>query len=234
MHIFYTTEFKGSTCYLNEFESRHLAKALRLKEGDTVQIINGSGTLFEGVIRDLAGKRTKVEIINSQDNYNSRNYNLHIAIAPTKSMDRFEWFVEKAVEFGVDEITPIICDHSERRNINTERVKKIVISAMKQAVKAKGTTVNSPLKFNNFMDHDYHQNRFIAHCNIARDLDSLNKIYKPGSDAIILIGPEGDFSPAEVSMAKINHFIPVNLGISRLRTETAGVAVCSLLYFMNH
>ena len=206
---------------------------LRLKEGDTVQIINGSGTLYEGKIIDLAGKKAKVRIVNELKDYKSRNYLLHIAIAPTKSMDRFEWFVEKAVEFGIDEITPIICDHSERRVIKTERIRKIIISAMKQSVKAKETIIHPALEFDNFINQNLPQNRFIAHCSMCESTDGLSNIYKHGNDATILIGPEGDFSSGEVAAAKQNHFIPVHLGNSRLRTETAGVAACSLIYFQN-
>lgn len=233
MHIFYSTETDNNTFILNEEESRHLSRVLRLKEGDNVQIINGSGTLYEGRITDLTGKQAKVEIVNKVKDYNCKNYYLHIAIAPTKSMDRFEWFVEKSVEFGIDEITPLVCDHSERRIIKTERVKKIIISAMKQSVKAKEPVINPAVEFGNFFTRDLPQNRFIAHCSIYGNTYGLNNVYKPGTDTIILIGPEGDFSSAEVAVAEQHNFIPVNLGKSRLRTETAGVAVCSLIYFQN-
>ena len=206
---------------------------LRLKKGDTVQIINGSGTLYEGIITDPAGKRAKVRIVSELKNHKGKNYLLHIAIAPTKSMDRFEWFVEKAVEFGIDEITPIICDHSERRIIKAERIRKIIVSAMKQSVKAKETIIHPALEFGIFINQNLPQNRYIAHCSIHGSTNGLNSIYKPGSDAIILIGPEGDFSSAEVAVAEQHQFIPVHLGNSRLRTETAGVAACSLIYFQN-
>lgn len=233
MHIFYSTEIVNNTFFLHEDESRHLSRVLRLKEGDMVKIINGSGTLYEGIISDLTGKRVKVEIVTTLKDYKFRNYYLHIAIAPTKSMDRFEWFVEKAVEFGIDEITPLICDHSERRIIKTERIRKIIISAMKQSIKAKETVIHPTSEFNIFINQKLPPDRFIAHCTRYESRDALNDIYKPGNDATILIGPEGDFSSAELTAAEQNNFIPVHLGNSRLRTETAGVAACSLIYFQN-
>ena len=232
MNLFYSAKIAGPTHQLNEEESRHIAKVLRLKPGDTIFLTDGNGNLFETVISENNGKSCIVSIVNSLMEYNKRSFRLHIAIAPTKSTDRFEWFLEKATEIGIDEITPLICEHSERKHIKTERLNKVIIAAMKQSLKAYLPTFNEPVKFSDFTRQSHTGQKMIAWCK-EDSTEELKKNYIKGSDALILIGPEGDFSPEEVMTAIHNGFVPVNLGKSRLRTETAGIIACHTCNLIN-
>jgi 16S rRNA (uracil1498-N3)-methyltransferase len=164
--------------------------------------------------------------------YLKQNYFLHIGIAPTKSMDRFEWFLEKAVEIGIDEITPVFCAHSERIKMKTDRLQKILISAMKQSLKAYLPKLNEPSDLKSLLLKDLKGQKFIAYCESGEE-DELQRVYRRGEDAVILIGPEGDFSSEEVSIAEKKEFIPISLGKSRLRTETAGIVACHTILLMN-
>ncbi len=233
MHIFYSNLYDGNTFTLDEAESIHLSRVLRLRPGDIATVINGSGSLFNCRVIEAAKKLSKLEVISVTENYKKRDYSLHIAIAPTKSIDRFEWFLEKSVEIGVDKITPVICDRSERRVTKTERSKKIIISAMKQSIKASDTIISEAVPFYKIIEDCTEMNRFIAHCSDSANKEELSGLLKPGSDGIVLIGPEGDFTGNEVNMAVKKGFIEVNLGPSRLRTETAGITACSMYYFIN-
>lgn len=219
---------------LNEEESKHCIRVLRLGSGDHIQITDGKGNLSEGIIDASDKGKISVHIFNTVYEYQKRNYNLHLAIAPTKSIDRFEWFLEKATEIGIDEITPLIADHSERKKIRLERLEKVIIAAVKQSVKAYKPKVNPLVRFNDFiMGSKGEEDRFIAHCH-EKERSELKNIYHPGNNCIVMIGPEGDFSEREIHEAINNNYKPVSLGESRLRTETAGIVVCHTIYLLNH
>jgi len=233
MHLFYAPELKNNTHQLSEEESRHCIKVLRLKKGDPIHLTDGRGVLYRARIVDEDLRRCRVEIVDHQREYGKRPFYLHLAIAPPKNMKRFEWFLEKATEIGVDEITPLHCFHSERQHIKIQRMNRVLIAAMKQSLKAYLPLLNEMIPFNEFIQHSPHPaNRYIAYLDEQQSV-SLSKIYPPGEDALILIGPEGDFSEEEVEQARASGFQPVKLGASRLRTETAGIAACHSVNLLN-
>ena len=233
MNIFYTPDLTGDSYQLSEEESKHIIRVLRFRKGDVVFLTNGIGDFFKAEITEEDPKACGVKVIETNHAFGKRNYKLHVAIAPTKNIDRFEWFLEKATEIGIDEITPLICEHSERREIKLERLNKVIVSALKQSVKAYLPKLNAAASFNSFVSAVKEQQKFI--CSTSADKNNLLKsIYSKGNDALILIGPEGDFSPKEIEEAVKNNFIPVSLGESRLRTETAGIVAASLLSILNH
>lgn len=212
-------------------ESRHIIKVLRKKTGDKLHITNGKGCLFEAELTLADIKHCSVNIL-SKSLQNKRTYNLHLAVAPTKMNDRYEWFLEKATEIGIETITPIICDHSERKVVKTERLEKIIQSAMKQSLQCYLPKLNAPIAFKDFVNQDFSEQKFIAHCE-ETDKKSLKSQLKKNNDYLILIGPEGDFSVKEIEMALQHNFIPVTLGNTRLRTETAAIAACHSVAFTN-
>jgi len=232
MNLFYSPYVTEELNFLGEQESWHCTRVLRLTDGGTIHVADGLGNLYECLIIHADPKRCIVKVVSSKKEYLKRNYSLHIGIAPTKSMDRFEWFLEKAVEIGIDEITPIFCAHSERIKLKTERLQKILISAMKQSLKAYIPKLNEPYDLKSLLVKESKGQKFIAYCESGEE-DELQKVYRSGEDALILIGPEGDFSPEEVSMAKKQEFLPISLGKSRLRTETAGIVACHTILLMN-
>ena len=234
MQLFYNPELTTDTKQFSfdKIESRHIVRVLRKKEGDKIFITNGLGQLFTSEILLSDDKKCSVKIVNVETQQNDRNYYLHIAIAPTKLNDRFEWFLEKATEIGIDEITPIICEHSERKEIKAERMEKIILSAAKQSLKFHFPKLNEPITFNAFMQSNFSGQLFIAHCE-ETNKKSLKSELKPSQKTTILIGPEGDFSSKEIQQSLANNFIPVSLGQSRLRTETAGIAAVHSVAFVN-
>lgn len=225
MQVFYTPEIKKITYQLTEEESKHAIKVLRLEAGDEVCMIDGVGGLYFGIIDEPDQKKCVIRVIEKIEQYNRRNYNLHIAIAPTKNIERLEWFLEKVTEIGIDEITPLLCQRSERKAIKTDRLEKIVLSAMKQSIKAYKPKVNELTKFSDFIASQVGENTFIAHCEEVPKPSLKSKVGK-NQKYTILIGPEGDFSPEEIELAKSRGIQEVHLGKSRLRTETAGVVAC--------
>lgn len=231
MHIFYTPQVNQGLCTLSEEESKHCVKVLRLAKGDEVTLIDGVGGYYLAEIDDPNPKRCTISVKKKTENYGQRPYSIHIAIAPTKNLDRIEWFLEKAVEMGIDEITPLICQHSERRNVNSDRLEKIILSAMKQSIKAFKPTLNDATQFNTFVKANRKGKKLIAHC-IESDKVSLKSMVDDETDYTILIGPEGDFSQEEVDLAVKNGYICVHLGPCRLRTETAGVVACHTINLM--
>ena len=233
MQIFYAPDIKGDYHTLDEKESKHIIKVLRMTHGSSVQLIDGKGNLYEGFISQPDPKRCTIKISRISNDFEKRNYRLHIAISPLKNTERFEWFVEKSVEIGIDEITPLICNNSERKKIKPERINNIIISAMKQSLKSLKTTLNEPSLFNDFINCKHNGRRLIAHCNNKLNRNNISDIYNPGEEAVLLIGPEGDFVSDEIKAAEEKGFIPVHLGRSRLRTETAGVVACHSIYFIN-
>ena len=226
MQIFYSKEITDKECFLDSEESRHCINVLRHKPGDSITIFDGKGKIFTGNIADDNRKRCKIDII-SYVTAPARPYYLHIAIAPTKNIGRYEWFAEKATEIGVDEITPIICARSERNIIKNERTEKIVVSAMKQSMNPYIPVINKAVPINELLSIDFRGTKCIAHC-VDRQKDSPDRVI---ADAriLLLIGPEGDFTETEIDNALKSGFKPVTLGPNRLRTETAGVYACAVI-----
>ncbi|PHR74035.1 MAG: 16S rRNA (uracil(1498)-N(3))-methyltransferase [Lutibacter sp.] len=241
MQLFYNPEINDNSSQFtfDKIESRHIVKVLRKKEGDTLFITNGKGQLFTAEVLFANDKKCTVNIINVEVKEKPWNYYLHIAIAPTKNNDRLEWFLEKATEIGIDEITPIICKHSERKVIKKERLDKVVVSAMKQSLKFQLPKLNEATSFQDFIKQDFKGDLFIAHCEetdkrtLKSELTSRLRSKGQQQKITLLIGPEGDFSTKEIEMALQQKFIPVSLGESRLRTETAGIAATHSVAFFN-
>jgi 16S rRNA (uracil1498-N3)-methyltransferase len=233
MNLFFTPniDLTAGTYKLSPEESSHCIRVLRLHIGDFIYLTNGKGDLCKAEIIDENSKCCCVNISETISEYNKRSYKLHIAIAPTKNIDRVEWFLEKATEIGIDEITPIICQHSERRKINIERLNKIITSAMKQSLKAYHPLLHEETNFEKFISQEFSGEKYIGYC--GENTSKLKDIYEKGKDAIILIGPEGDFSKEEVNFANEKGFTPINLGINRYRTETAAVVACHTIHLLN-
>ena len=222
MQLFYTNNSESEFTLPSE-ESKHITKVLRKKEGDTLHFTDGKGQLLITEITSTDIRKTRVKIIKKIEQEKQHNYYLHVAIAPTKNMDRFEWFLEKACEIGIDEITPIICDHSERKFVKKERGNRILLSAMKQSLKYHLPKLNEAISLNNFMKQDFIGNKYIAHCENSEKIELKNK--ETENRTLILIGPEGDFSVSEIEKSIEKNYLAISLGNSRLRTETAGL-VC--------
>ena len=240
MEIFFSRDIDGGICRLDQDESGHCIKVLRHRCMDEISIIDGSGTLHRCRIISDSHKGVEAEILESVPDWGGHPYRLHMAVCPTKNNDRYEWFAEKACEMGFDELTPVIGDHSERKILKTQRVEKILVSASKQSLKAAVPAVNEPISVEEFIrmhcrENDPETLKLIAYCfedekaprrSIKEVLDDFE-----GKDIIIMIGPEGDFSRSEAEAALEAGFMPVLLGPSRLRTETAAVTAVSAVYF---
>lgn len=233
MQLFYAPELESNAQQFtfDKEESRHISKVLRKKEGDTLYITNGKGWLFDAEIINADIKSCVVNIKDANLEY-KKNYYLHMAVAPTKMNDRFEWFLEKATEIGIDEITPIICDHSERKTIKIERYEKILQAAMKQSLNCYIPKLNDAINFTSFLDEKREGQLFIAHCEEQEKYDLKRKIMADNK-VLILIGPEGDFSLNEIKTAVDNGFTPVSLSDNRLRTETAAIVACHIVSLAN-
>ena len=229
MRLFFDPSIE-TTGALEESEAHHAIKVLRLKQGDSIQIIDGKGHLFTCAISELTKKECKVQIIQKQYFEPDNNY-IHIAISPTKNQDRIEWFVEKAIEIGVHEITLLNCERTERTRIKEERIERIVVSAMKQSLKFWTPKVNYLTEFSDLLSTCNTDTKLIAHLNEG-DRHTITSVNK-GNSNTILIGPEGDFTDEEVAKAFNSGFIPVTLGKSRLRTETAGIFACVQLNLLD-
>lgn len=233
MQLFYnpTISADTETFFFDREESKHIIKVMRKKDNDILFVTNGLGLLFKTEITLASDTKCTVKIV-STEAAPQPNYKLHIAVAPTKMNDRFEWFLEKATEIGISEITPIICDHSERQHIKTDRFDKIIQSAMKQSLHCYLPKLNAPIAFKDFMKTTPSGTLCIAHCE-ETDKKSFKSILKPSEDITILIGPEGDFSEKEIKLALENKYTPVSLGMTRLRTETAAIVACHSVAFVN-
>jgi 16S rRNA (uracil1498-N3)-methyltransferase len=225
MHLFYTPDISGSTYALSEEESQHCLRVLRLGVGDAVHLTDGRGGLYAAQIAEAHGKRCAVRVTGVQREVGKRGYYLHVALAPTKNMERYEWFLEKATEVGVDELTPLLCERSERKTVKAERSEKVVTAAVKQSLKAYHPQLNPLRAFADFVAQPFDGVKCIAHCMPSPKIPLQHAAQAHGR-TLVLIGPEGDFSPTEVALARQNGFIEVSLGDSRLRTETAGVVAC--------
>jgi 16S rRNA (uracil1498-N3)-methyltransferase len=218
---------------LPEQESQHCARVLRMQEGDLLTVVDGKGSFYRCTLVQAHAKRSIVRIDEQIECPKSWNINLHIAFAPAKNMDRNEWFVEKATEIGIDRFTPLLCRFSERREIKTERLEKIAVSAMKQSRQAVLPAIDAITPFDSFIAQPFDGQKFIAHCH-EKEKIPLAKAYKKGKNALILIGPEGDFSEAEVKKAVEIGFQPVSLGENRLRTETACLVAVHTVRVVNY
>jgi len=216
---------------LDEPESKHAVRVLRIKTGDYIELVDGKGNYHIAEISDDHPKRCQYKVTKEWQEP-KRDFYLHIAIAPTKNNERLEWFLEKATEIGVDEITPITCEHSERRVIKPERLEKIIVSAMKQSGRASLPKLNPLVSINEFLVQPFSGVKFIAHC-YEEDKKQLKDSCSKSKDTLVLIGPEGDFSENEVKKALEKEFAPVSLGDYRLRTETAGVVACQTVQLVN-
>ena len=231
MSLFYVPTL-SSGYVLPEEESQHAVKVLRLQVGEEITLIDGAGGFYKAKITNPHPKHCSFEITETILEYGKRDYRLHIAIAPTKNIERLEWFIEKATEIGIDEITPIICRFSERKVIKAERLEKIIVSAAKQSLKAYLPILNPLCSFDELLKNHHASQKFIAHC-YDDDKRLLQNEIQTSKDVLILIGPEGDFSKEEVQKSLFAGFIPVSLGNSRLRTETAGVVACHTVSLLN-
>jgi len=234
MQLFYNPRLDNSASQFtfSEEESKHIVKVLRKKEDDILHITNGKGYLFEAKIIDASPKKCKAEIIDT-DKKHQKMYWLHLVVAPTKMNDRFEWFLEKATEIGVNEITPIICENSERKVIKLERMQKVVQSAMKQSLQTFLPKLNEPVSYKKFLERKHEGLLFVAHCEDEEKLD-LKRRVAADKDVTVLIGPEGDFSKSEIKQAYKSGFLPVSLGENRLRTETAAIVACTTVNLINN
>ena len=233
MQLFYNPELSETNTQItfSREESKHIVKVLRKSVGDTLHITNGKGWLFSAVI-SIPDLKKCIATISSKTFQEPRAYKVHLAVAPTKMNDRYEWFLEKATEIGVDYITPIICDHSERKVIKPERFEKILQSAMKQSLHYYLPELKDAITFKDFINQPRSGQLYIAHCE-ASNKKSLKQQLKANENVCVLIGPEGDFSVKEIEMAIKNKFIPVTLGETRLRTETAAIVACHSIAFIN-
>jgi 16S rRNA (uracil1498-N3)-methyltransferase len=241
MHLFYTPDITSDTYTLNEEESKHSIRVLRLRIGDKVTLIDGVGGWYEAVIKNDDQKNCTVKVTEVKKEFGKRTTLLHIGIAPTKNMDRLEWFTEKASEMGIDEITTINCQNIKRTVVNTDRLNRVAISAIKQSMKAYLPKINEITEFKKIITTaaGFEGQKFIAHCYpTLSDKGEVNKphlknSYSKGSNVFILIGPEGDFTMEEVKFAMDNGFKEISLGTSRLRTETAAMYACATVNIMN-
>lgn len=233
MHVFYTPDINGNAYVLNEEESKHCIKVLRLNIGTVVYLIDGVGGLYKAEIIGEHKKHVTLKVIEATHEYQKSNHHLHIAIAPTKNIDRLEWFLEKATEMGIQEITPVICDRSERKVVKEDRLYKVVTSAVKQSLQAYHPIVNPHISLSAFLKQNNESVKMIAHCLDNEPRQFISDVAKPGEHYTILIGPEGDFTTNEIEMALTIGYKPLTLGNTRLRTETAGLAACFEVNYLN-
>jgi 16S rRNA (uracil1498-N3)-methyltransferase len=233
MQLFYNPTISETTesFSFDKEESKHIIKVLRKKDTDILYVTNGLGLLFKTEITLASDSKCTVKIM-SFEKSEAPKFKLHLAVAPTKMNDRFEWFLEKATEIGIYEITPIICERSERKIINIERFEKIILSAMKQCNQMYLPRLNPAIFLKEFIKKENIGIQLIAHCE-ETNKKSLKSILKPNTDYTILIGPEGDFTTKEITLALDNNYIPVTLGDTRLRTETAAIVACHSVVFIN-
>jgi 16S rRNA (uracil1498-N3)-methyltransferase len=233
MHVFYTPDITADTYVLSEEESKHCTRVLRLGTGAQVHLIDGRGGLYEAEIVEASKKNVTLKVMNTQLEYQKRNHHLHLVVAPTKNIERLEWFLEKATEIGIDEITPVICDRSERRVVKEDRLYKVITSAVKQSLQAYHPVLNPQITLSSFLKQSNDSEKMIAHCIDGQPRNYISEIVQPGQRYTILIGPEGDFTVAEIELALQSGYKPLTLGNTRLRTETAALAACFEVNYLN-
>lgn len=232
MYLFYTNQIDGDWAILSEAEARHCVQVLRMKAGDPLEFVDGQGTWFKGRLVEPHKRACRVAIEERKLLEDACPVNLHLAVAPTKNMDRFEWFLEKATEMGISQITPLLCQRSERRKLRPERLERVLIAAMKQSLKARLPVLHPLQQYLDFLPQVAADQQLIAHC-MPGEKKLLKDIYLPGKDVCILIGPEGDFTAEEVEKARQQGYTAVSFGTTRLRTETAAIVACHSINFMN-
>lgn len=232
MHLFYAPDIQASTYQLSEEESRHVSKVLRLDVGDEVYLTDGMGRWMKSQIINAHPKKCLVQLTETIENYKKAKYHLEMAVAPTKNISRYEWFLEKATEIGIHKITPLLCEHSERKVIKKDRLNKVITSAMKQSLKAWHPELNDLMSFKEVITKEFEGKKFIAWCEAIQD-ERIENYLEENENSLILIGPEGGFSADEIQLAKQNGFIPISISKSRLRTETAAIIACHSVAFIN-
>lgn len=232
MNVFYLPDADLGLVTMPEDESKHCVKVLRMTEGETFCVTNGKGFLFDAELVEALPKRATVNLTNKRKGYDHWGFNLEVAIAPTKLNERTEWFLEKATEIGIDKVRLFTSFHSERRAANVERFEKVMVAAMKQSIKSRLPVIEDIVSFEKLVKQPFEGQKIIAW--IDDDVtETLCDVYKKGGNALVLIGPEGDFSPEEVALARENGFVPVSLGDARLRTETAALVACHTVQLIN-
>lgn len=231
-NLFYSPDINDNL-QLPEFESQHCVKVLRMKAGDNLTVTDGKGYFYNCILVHADSKNCTVSVLERYEIPAVRNFKLHIAFSPTKQMDRNEWFIEKATEIGIDRFTPLKSYYSERKDVKTERLQKIAVAALKQSQQALLPEIDNQMIFNEFITKPYKSKKFIAHCH-EKPKSPLAKLYNKGEDALILIGPEGDFSENKVEDAINNGFEPISLGNTRLRTETACLVAMHTIHVINN
>lgn len=233
MQIFYSEKVTDGMAWFSREETGHCLRVLRMRRGDSMAFTDGRGHLYQGVITADDPSGMTVSVTSEIGRAGKRDYRLHVAISPVKNDDRLEWFIEKAVETGIDEITPVICQRTEKRRIRRERLEGIILSAMKQSLRTFLPSLNEPVPLSEFLRKEYNTRKLIASCDESLDRMSITSAFSRGQDVLILIGPEGDFTDEETRLAVEHGFIPVHFGPGRLRTETAGIAACCSVYLAN-
>lgn len=232
MQLFFCPEIEHELCQLGEDESKHCINVLRHKTGDIIHLVDGKGGFFKAEIIKGDKRNCEIKILEKKSEFGKRNYKLHIAIAPPKNIERFEWFLEKATEIGIDQITPLVCERSERKDIKPERSNKVIVAAMKQSIKAYLPELNQVIKFKDFITRTVALQKYTCNCNADKN-STLKNLYIKDQDVLLLIGPEGDFTNDEIAFADSCGFKTISLGESRLRTETAGIVACQIISFIN-
>ncbi len=230
MYLFYAPDIDTEPV-LSATESAHAVRVLRLREGDPLLLTDGRGNTYEALVTLPHPKACQFEITKKIVQH-PRHYKTHIAIAPTKNIERMEWAVEKCTEIGVDSITPLLCRYSERKELKIDRLQNIIVAACKQSLKASFPTLNAMTRYEDFLAQTTESQRFIAHC-YETDKQQLVNLARPLTETVVMIGPEGDFSQQEVQQALEHGFLPVALGNERLRTETAAIAACHTIALVN-
>ncbi|GHT26307.1 ribosomal RNA small subunit methyltransferase E [Bacteroidia bacterium] len=231
MLLFYAPDIVTNP-QLPEAEAQHCLKVLRMKISDIIHLTDGKGNFYQAEIADAHPKHCKLQLLETLPQPPLWKGKIEIALAPTKNMERIEWFAEKATEIGIDKISFLQCRFSERKDIKTERINKILVSAMKQSMKARLPELEEITDFKKFICKEFDGQKLIAHC-YPGDKELLSQVYNKTGNVLILIGPEGDFSEEEVAMAEAQGFVSINLGESRLRTETAALAACHTIHVVN-
>lgn len=232
MYLFYSNKVQDGLIILEAEEARHCSQVLRKREGDLIHIVDGKGNFYDGQLTSIGKRECIVKIVATKEQFQNRNFHLHIAIAPTKNINRLEWFLEKCTEIGIDEISLILCQNSERNKVRVDRLERILIAAMKQSLKAKLPKINELTAFDKSIDTIQAEQLFIAHCREGEKIHLKDSIASAKS-VCILIGPEGDFSKEEIEKATHKGFQAISLGESRLRTETAGIVACHIANLLN-
>lgn len=233
MPLFYHPHFDENAPQLPEAEARHVLKVLRMDVGETLRVTDGKGNLYRVRLASTDVKRCQVEILETKRNVGKRAFSVHIAVAPTKNVDRMEWMVEKCVEIGVEQISFLRCERSERKEIKPERLAKIAVAAMKQSGKAMLPALHEVMPFSQFVTQVTDTQKFIAHVADENQRQLLGQVAHINATYCVLIGPEGDFTSGEIELAGQRGFVPVSLGDSVLRTETAGIVACHTLNLVN-